>query len=153
MFKTTVRTIADLTGESTCDSIVLSIVRVLETKINDAVTNKQIEINTQIPLDFPELKNFTRKDAQKLIYGRVLQELDIAGYTSEIKMSEAVTMINIKWKSSLSEKLSNEMLNVIKDHLPREDKERIEKAEREKTKSNKSNNFKTNSNNNGITYF
>jgi hypothetical protein len=148
MFRTTVRTIAELTGESTCDSIVLSIIRVLETKINDAVANKQIEINTQLPLDFPELKNFTRKDAQKLIYGRVLQELDLAGYTSEIKMNVSITMINIKWKSSLSEKLSNEMLQIIKEHLPREEKERIEKAEKEKADKDKKQNKSS-----GITYF
>ena len=117
MFKYTVKTIADQTGESTAAIEVLSLVRIIEDKITDAVGHKLNEIEIQLPMEFIELKYLTRSQAQTLVYGRLIEELDIAGYESVITLYNDITMIKIKWRSALDHNLEREMKSIIVSHL------------------------------------
>ena len=119
MFKITPKTIAADTGEASADAEVVILVNVIQDKIQDAVGHKLCEVIIELPVEFERLKDFTRKQAQLLVYGRLLQELDKAGYISNIMLYEQTTSLTVKWRSALGPHLEREMKEVVKKHLPK----------------------------------
>lgn len=117
MFKVTTKTISEYTGESTADSEVLSLVRIIEDKIVDAVGQKLNQIQVQLPVSFERLRYLNTKEAQKLVYGRLLQELDYAGYTSTLQIYETITLLKITWEPALGPLLKKELTQTIIKHI------------------------------------
>jgi hypothetical protein len=117
MFKVTVKTIARDTGEAVADSTVLSLVRVIEDKVINQIAQKgPSEIEMPLPMQFEDLKDLRNEDAQKLVYGRLFQELDLAGFVSQLIMYENVYMLKIKWRQQLDNNLGRELVSVIARH-------------------------------------
>lgn len=134
MFKINAKTIAKDTGESTADSEVLSLVRLIEDKISDAICHHLTEIDMLLPMEFERLKELSTKEAQTLVYGRLLQEIDLAGLKGEIMLHPTITTIKVKWRSALGPNLEKEMRKVIINHLPKVPEKQEEKHEKRKNR-------------------
>jgi hypothetical protein len=139
MFRVTAKTIAKDTGESTADAEVLSLVRLIEDKITDAMGHHLTEVEMLLPMEFERLKELSVKEAQTLVYGRLLQELDLAGLKAEIMLHPTITTIKVKWRSALGPNLEKEMKKLIISHLP---KPQIDKNDRNDRNDKKIPSFK-----------
>jgi hypothetical protein len=117
MFKVTVNSIAKQTGETVADATVLSIVRIIEDKVINQIAQKgPPEIEMPLPMQFEDLKDLRNEDAQKLVYGRLLQELDLAGFMSQLIMYENVYILKVRWRQNLDNNLGRELVAVIARH-------------------------------------
>lgn len=119
MFKVTTRTLAATNGEAAADREVLALVKLIE----DAITTQtggSSAVEMTLPVMFPALQaTMDQSKAQTLVYGRLLSELDVAGFTSTIVIGREGAHLTVRWKSALDPLVEREMREVIKQHLPR----------------------------------
>jgi hypothetical protein len=118
MFKTTVKTISKELGEATADPDVLSLVRRIEDRINDARHNNLTSVDVDLPLMFDSLKSLDMKTQQTIVYGRLLTELDTAGFKSTIMFYKDSTIITVMWPPALNKTLQKELYDTITKHSP-----------------------------------
>lgn len=137
MFRITTKTIAKEFGETTADAEVLALVRVIEDKISEARALKQNSLETPLPREFDGLKHLNKQDSQTLVYGRLLEELDKAGFKSEINLFPTITMLKVTWPAIINGQLAKEMKQIVMNHLPKpkvQEEKQTDRPRRKKTK-------------------
>lgn len=116
-FAITPETIAQTAGEDSLNTLLNIHITIIENRIRDAVSTQKSEIRYDLPGIFTEIKALSTKDCQRILYGRLLEKLDAAGYKTVIYFTDKTHFLIIKWPSILDSDLHKEMDNLILDHM------------------------------------
>ena len=93
-----------------------NILKTLEGVIVSAHEQRASTVTHELPTNFA-ISNMSLKDAQRVIYSNVIEELERSQFKVRIKLNPTSTFITIGWVSMFDEREMERMSNVIASHL------------------------------------
>lgn len=92
-----------------------NILKSLESVILSAHEQRLNNITHELPNNFA-ISNMSRRDAQCVIYGTIIEDLEKRGFTLSIALNESTTFIKIGWVSMFDRDEMRRMNEIIDKH-------------------------------------
>lgn len=94
---------------------VTNILKTLEVAITTAHEERRSSITHELPFNFA-ISNMTLKDAQRVIYCNVIEELEKNGFKVRIRINQSAAFIIVGWVSVFDKAEMQRMSDVIARH-------------------------------------
>lgn len=107
------------TGTQLLNQEIKTILKAFQADIIEAGKNGSTNVMIPVPTNF-NIASMTNKTVQTIIYHRLIEELEEAGFTVIIKLQKSVFYYNIRWDFKKNSGDLSKMQKVIAEHVEKE---------------------------------